>query len=227
MEHGLQSTFADRFSKILEDIRFSAEAVGRDPSDVTLVGACKRQTDEIISESLAAGLRVYGENRVQEAQSRWETFSGQRKAVELHLIGPVQTNKAEDAVRLFDIIESLDRPKLAKALAVAADKVGNMPQCWIQVNTGEEPQKAGVLPMALDEFLTEATSVYEIPLSGLMCIPPKDQPAGPHFAFLRKMADEHGLKNVSMGMSGDFQTAIMFGATHVRIGSALFGERDT
>ena len=176
---------------------------------------------------LAAGQKTFGENRVQEAQKRWgETFARHRGEVELRLIGPLQTNKVENAVRLFDVIETLDREKLAKALVKAAKKVGQMPRLVVQVNTGQEDQKAGIAPQDVKAFLELLKTEYDIIPEGLMCIPPVDEAASPHFWLLKKLAEEHGLKTVSMGMSGDFETAIEMGATHVRVGSALFGARD-
>lgn len=189
-----------------------------------LVAVSKSQTDEAIAELLATGQRVFGENRVQEAKAHWE---GKRSAfpdLELHLIGPLQTNKAEDAVRLFDVIQTLDRPKLADALAAAIAKVGRAPRLMIQVNTGEEPQKAGVAPAYLEALIAHARSRGLTP-EGLMCIPPAGEPAGPHFALLAKLARAHGLPHLSMGMSGDYTLAARYGATHVRVGTALFGAR--
>lgn len=175
--------------------------------------------------ALAAGQRVFGENRVQEAATRW---AGRRLAIpdlRLHLVGPLQTNKAADATGLFDVIETLDRPKLARALAAASGKAGRSPACLVQVNTGLEPQKAGVAPDGVASLLGEARELG-LRVEGLMCIPPLGEPAGPHFALLAKLAAANGLKTLSMGMSEDFETAIAFGATHVRIGTALFGARD-
>ena len=175
---------------------------------------------------LDARQTVFGENRVQEAQTRWgKTFVDWRDKIELRLIGPLQTNKAVDACQLFDVIETLDREKLAKALVGAAEKVGKLPRLYVQVNTGEEDQKAGVSPNELDPFINTLRSVYGIEPEGLMCIPPAQFAAGPHFALLKKLAERNGLAKLSMGMSGDFETAIELGATHVRIGSALFGAR--
>ena len=192
-----------------------------------LVAVSKVQPDERIQAMLEAGQKVFGENRVQEAQSRWgETFADKRKDIELRLIGPLQTNKAEDAVKLFDVIETLDREKLAKALVKAAEKTGRMPRLLVQVNTGEEAQKAGIAPEELSEFLALLKNNYDITPEGLMCIPPMGEAASPHFWLLKRLADEHGLNIISMGMSSDFETAIEMGATHVRVGSALFGERD-
>ena len=191
-----------------------------------LVAVSKMQPDKRIEQMLSAGHSVFGENRVQEAQKRWgKTFAAHRDDIELRLIGPLQTNKAEEAVKLFDVIETLDREKLAKALVKAAEKVGHMPRLLVQVNTGGEPQKAGVAPTDVSDFLTLLKSDYDIIPEGFMCIPPLGEAASPHFWLLEKLAKEHGLKTISMGMSGDFETAIEMGATHVRVGSALFGKR--
>jgi len=204
----------------------AAKRAGRSDEPV-LVAVSKVQSDERIEQMLAAGQRVFGENRVQEGQKRWgETFSAHRENIELRLIGPLQTNKAEDAVRLFDVIETLDREKLAKALVKAADKTGRMPRLLVQVNTGEESQKAGIAPHDVSAFLKLLKNDYGLTPEGLMCIPPMGEAASPHFWLLKKLANEHGLKTISMGMSGDYETAIEMGATHVRVGSALFGERD-
>lgn len=195
--------------------------------ELVLVAVSKVQPDARIKEMLAARQRVFGENRVQEAQKRWgETFAAHRDDIELRLIGPLQTNKAEEAVKLFDVIETLDREKLAKALVKAAEKVGRMPRLLVQVNTGEELQKAGIAPQDVGDFLSLLKDTYNITPEGLMCIPPMGEAASPHFWLLEKLTKEHGLKTISMGMSGDFETAIEIGATHIRVGSALFGERD-
>lgn len=188
-----------------------------------LTAVSKTQPLEAIDAALAAGLRVFGENRVQEAQGRWGERD--RSGLELRLIGPLQTNKAADAVALFDVIETLDREKLARALADAAQKAGKAPRVLVQVNTGAEDQKAGVLPKDADALIAAARSLG-LKIEGLMCIPPADEAAGPHFALLARIAARNGLKALSMGMSGDFETAIRFGATHVRVGTALFGERN-
>jgi len=194
---------------------------------VTLVAASKRQPEARIEEALAAGQRVFGENRVQEAQARWGERKGQVEGLELRLIGPLQTNKAEEAVALFDVIETLDREKLLKALVKAVEKTGaTPPDLFIQVNTGNEPQKGGVSVEGLPELLEASREQWPGPVRGLMCIPPADEPAGPHFALLKKLADQHGLAQVSMGMSGDYALAARLGATHVRVGTALFGARD-
>lgn len=207
-------------------MKAAAKLAGREDSPV-LVAVSKVQPDERVRQMLEAGQTVFGENRVQEAQKRWgESFAAHRDEIELRLIGPLQTNKAEDAVRLFDVIETLDREKLAKALVKAVEKAGRMPRLLVQVNTGEEEQKAGIAPSDLSDFLNLLNTKYNIVPEGLMCIPPINEAASPHFWLLKKLADENGLKTISMGMSGDFETAIELGATHVRVGSALFGERD-
>ncbi|MEQ8966368.1 MAG: YggS family pyridoxal phosphate-dependent enzyme [Azospirillaceae bacterium] len=205
----------------------AARAAGRDPSAVTLVAVSKVQPAERVAAALAAGQRVFGENRVQEAQGRWPAFRARYPDIRLHLIGPLQTNKAEDAVALFDEIESLDRPKLARALARAGEKAGRMPEILIQVNTGEEPQKAGVTPDGLADLLALARDALGLPVRGLMCIPPVDENPALHFALLAELAADHGLERLSMGMSGDYETAVRHGASQVRVGTAIFGERDT
>lgn len=189
-----------------------------------LVAVSKSQPEEAIEEMLATGQRVFGENRVQEAKTHWEGRRSIFPDLELHLIGPLQTNKAEEAVRLFDMIQTLDRPKLADALAAAMAKAGRRPRLLIQVNTGEEPQKAGVTPDGLASLVAYARSKGLEP-EGLMCIPPAEEPAGPHFALLAKLAKAQGLSVLSMGMSGDYALAARYGATHVRVGTALFGGR--
>lgn len=203
----------------------ASRLAGRDPASVILTAVTKTQPLEALSAALAAGQRVFGENRVQEAQAHWLDLRDSMPDLELRLIGPLQTNKAADAVALFDVIETLDRPKLADALAAAAEKAGRTVRALVQVNTGAEPQKAGVLPEEADALIHYARDRGLI-VEGLMCIPPADEAAGPHFALLRKIARRNDLGTLSMGMSGDYETAIRFGATHVRVGSALFGERN-
>lgn len=210
---------AKRRSEILAQLSHAAM-----PPPV-LVAASKTQSDEKIDAMLAAGQRVFGENRVQEAQAHWAERRAKFPDLQLRLIGPLQTNKAEDAVALFDVIETLDREKLARALGKALGKVGRTPGIFIQVNTGEEPQKAGVVPDGLADLLRFAVEDCGLDVQGLMCIPPSDEPAGPHFALLARLARRHGLAGLSMGMSSDYVLAAQFGATHVRIGSALFGAR--
>lgn len=206
-------------------IAAACRLAGRDPAEVILTAVSKTQSPEAIDAALATGLRVFGENRVQEAQARWTERRPGLPDLELRLIGPLQTNKAADAVALFDVIETLDREKLARALAEAAAKRGAAPRVLIQVNTGAEPQKAGVLPEEADVLIRLARESYGLTVDGLMCIPPAGAAAGPHFALLREIAARNRLPVLSMGMSGDYETAIRFGATHVRVGTALFGER--
>lgn len=201
-----------------------ARQIVRDVDDVNLVAVSKKQPIERIHEMLDCGQRLYGENRVQEASERWGDLRSSYPDLTLHLIGPLQTNKVKDAVALFDVIETLDRPKLAKALASEMEKQQRFLPCFIQVNTGEEEQKAGIMPADLSDFLAECLAL-KLNIVGLMCIPPIDEAAGLHFAFLKKLADAHSLKELSMGMSSDFETAIPLGATYIRVGTALFGER--
>ncbi|MDO8410853.1 MAG: YggS family pyridoxal phosphate-dependent enzyme [Phenylobacterium sp.] len=207
---------------VLARIARAARAAGREPADVTLVAVSKQQPWEPVAQVLAAGQTIFGENRVQEVQGRW---TDHRDGVELRLIGPLQTNKAKDAVAFFDVIETLDRERLAKALADEIQAQGKALRLYVQVNTGEEPQKAGALPDAADAFIALCRATYGLEIEGLMCIPPADEPPGPHFALLAKIAARNGLSRLSMGMSGDFETAVRFGATSVRVGSALFGAR--
>ncbi|WP_439476435.1 YggS family pyridoxal phosphate-dependent enzyme [Brevundimonas sp.] len=218
------SAMAARLETIQRRIAAACRASGRASAGVTLTAVSKTQPPEAIEAALAAGQRVFGENRVQEAQGRWNSRRDGIVGLELRLIGPLQSNKAADAVALFDVIETLDRPKLADALVAAGVRVGKPVRVLIQVNTGAEPQKAGVLPGDAGELVDYARAAGLI-VEGLMCIPPAEEAPGPHFALLRKIARRHGLETLSMGMSGDFETAIRFGATHVRVGSSLFGER--
>ncbi len=210
---------------ILTRIAEAARASGREPRSVQLVAVSKQQPADRVEAMLAAGQRVFGENRVQEAQSRWAERRAAIDGLQLRLIGPLQTNKAVDAVALFDAIDSLDREKLARAMADAVQKVGRSPEILIQVNTGEEAQKAGVSPGDADAFIDTARKTLGLRVRGLMCIPPLGEPAAPHFALLAKIAARNGLGELSMGMSEDFEIAIRFGATQVRVGSALFGAR--
>jgi pyridoxal phosphate enzyme (YggS family) len=200
-----------------------AEA-GRAPGSVKLIAVSKVQPNARVEAVLETGHRVYGENRVQEAAGKWPEFRTRFDDIELHLIGPLQTNKARQALELFNAIHTLDRPKLAQTLARLAQEVGQCPPLFVQVNTGEEDQKAGVLPGQVDAFVGECRAL-DLPLAGLMCIPPVDEEPSLHFALLAKMAERNGLVGLSMGMSGDFERAIALGATHVRVGSAIFGER--
>jgi pyridoxal phosphate enzyme (YggS family) len=204
-----------------------ARGANRAPADVTLVAVSKQQPWDAIAPVLEAGQRVFGENRVQEAQGRWSALRAGPLVsdLELRLIGPLQTNKAADAVSLFDVIETLDRDKLARALADVVQTLGRTPRLYVQVNTGEEPQKAGIIPSEADSFIARLRREFDFEPEGLMCIPPVGEAAGPHFALLAKIAARNGLARLSMGMSGDFETAIRFGATSVRVGSAVFGAR--
>ncbi len=201
----------------------AAKSVGREAGDVTLVAVSKQQPDARILPILAAGQGVFGENRVQEAMERWGRLG--RDGLELRLIGPLQTNKAEEAVALFDVIETLDRERLAEALAKVMQKTGRTPRLYVQVNTGEEEQKAGVAPREADGFIATVRDRYGLTIEGLMCIPPADEPPAAHFALLGDIAARNGIARLSMGMSADFETAVRCGATSVRVGSALFGDR--
>jgi pyridoxal phosphate enzyme (YggS family) len=213
---------AEAYARILGRIAAAARACGRDPASVSLTAVSKQQDWSAVAPVLAAGQRVFGENRVQEAQDRWATRRGE---VELRLIGPLQSNKAADAVAFFDVVETVDRQKIARALADEVQKQGQSLRTFVQVNTGEEPQKAGVAPRDADAFIAACRKDYGLAVEGLMCIPPVAEPAGPHFALLARIAARNGLSRLSMGMSDDFETAIRFGATDVRLGSALFGAR--
>ncbi len=216
---------ADRLAEVSGRIAEAARAAGRSPSDVTLVAVSKTHGADRVRELLEVGHRVFGENRVQEAEGKFPELKAAWPDLELHLIGPLQTNKARDAVALFDVIQSVDRDRLAAALAKEMEKLGRRPDCYIQVNTGEEPQKAGILPKDLDTFVALCRDQYKLPVVGLMCIPPVDEEPALHFALLAKMAARNGLVRLSMGMSADYETAVRLGATHVRVGSALFGSR--
>ncbi|MBN9582051.1 MAG: YggS family pyridoxal phosphate-dependent enzyme [Afipia sp.] len=197
----------------------------RDRAAVTLIAVSKTFAAEDIAPVIAAGQRVFGENRVQEAKAKWPPLMQAHPGLALHLIGPLQSNKAKEAVALFDAIHSVDRPSICEALAKEIDRQGRSPQLFVQLNTGEEPQKAGVAPADADAFLKSCRDVYGLTIAGLMCIPPADEAPAPHFALTAKIAARNGLKLLSMGMSADFAVAIQFGATHVRVGSAIFGTR--
>ena len=213
----------------LRDVRAlivrAARDFGRDPADVRLLCVTKTVPPERIRPVIAAGERIFGENRVQEAHAKWPALKAEHPDLELHLIGPLQTNKAREAVALFDAIETLDRPSLAKVLAAEIQRAGRAPKLFVQVNTGAEPQKAGVLPQEADAFIAQCRNEYGLAPVGLMCLPPIDEQVSPHFALLAKMAARNGLAQLSMGMSADYALAIQLGATYVRIGSAIFGER--
>ncbi|ALK10974.1 YggS family pyridoxal phosphate-dependent enzyme [Blastochloris viridis] len=220
------SAFAANLAFVRAEIAKAARAAGRDPAAVTLVAVSKTFEAEDILPVIEAGQRVFGENRVQEAKGKWPALKAAFPDVELHLIGPLQTNKVKDALGLFDVIHSLDRPSLAAELARGFAKLeGRPPRLFIQVNTGAEPQKAGVLPQEADAFIAQCRSEFGLSVEGLMCIPPADEAPAPHFALLAKIAARNGLAERSMGMSADFASAIAFGATFVRVGSAIFGHR--
>jgi pyridoxal phosphate enzyme (YggS family) len=211
---------------VRREIERACRDAGRDPSAVTLVAVSKTFEPDAISPVIAAGQRVFGENRVQEAKAKWPALIAQHRGIELHMIGPLQSNKAKEAVALFDAIHSIDRPSLCEALAKEIEKQGRRPRLFVEINTGAEPQKAGVLPQDADAFLKQCRERYGLTIDGLMCIPPADEAPAPHFALTAKIAGRNGLKLLSMGMSADFPVAIAMGATHVRIGSAIFGVRD-
>jgi pyridoxal phosphate enzyme (YggS family) len=204
-----------------------AGAAGRTPDSVTLVAVSKTHPAARVREALLAGHRVFGENRVQEAEAKYPELRAIFPDLQLHLIGPLQTNKVKDAIALFDVIESVDRPRLAQVLANEMERSGRRLPCLIEVNTGEEPQKAGIFPAEADDFVIECRDRLGLPIIGLMCVPPLEDEPSPHFALLRQIARRTGLGVLSMGMSADYETAIRFGATHVRVGTAIFGARGT
>jgi pyridoxal phosphate enzyme (YggS family) len=216
---------AAALAAVRADLAGAARAVGRDPAEVTLIAVSKTHSAAAVAEALAAGQRHFGENRVQEAQGKFPALKAAHPDAVLHLIGPLQTNKARDAVALFDAIHTVDRPRLAETLAAEMARQNRRPACFIQVNTGREPQKAGVDPAELGALLALCHERLRLPIVGLMCIPPAADEPSPHFAFLRELARRHGLDRLSMGMSGDAAIAVRLGATHVRIGSAIFGAR--
>ncbi|ACI99928.1 YggS family pyridoxal phosphate-dependent enzyme [Rhodospirillum centenum] len=205
----------------------AADAVGRDPRGVTLVAVSKVQPVEKLRAALAAGQRVFGENRVQEAKAKWPALKAEYPDVELHLIGPLQTNKVKEAVALFDVIQTVDRPKLAQALAAECRRQNRWPRFYVEVNTGEEPQKAGIAPAEVGAFLAACKAEYGVQVAGLMAIPPAEDEPSPHFALLADLARRHFVPGLSMGMSHDFDVAVRLGATVVRVGTAIFGERAT
>lgn len=220
-----ENSAVEGLEQVRASIRRAASDYGRDPSSITLVAVSKTFPAEAVEPVLAAGQRVFGENYVQEAKAKWPRLRERHEGVELHMIGPLQSNKAREAVELFDVIHTLDRPSLAQALAKEIARQGKRPRLLVQVNTGEEPQKGGVIPGEVDAFLEACRSQYGLEIEGLMCIPPAEDPPSPHFALLNTIAGRHGLKWLSMGMSADFDAAIQLGATHVRVGSAIFGNR--
>jgi pyridoxal phosphate enzyme (YggS family) len=210
---------------VRQEIAAACREAGRDPSGVTLVAVSKTFGADAIAPVITAGQRVFGENRVQEAKAKWPVLIAGQPGLELHLIGPLQSNKAREAVALFDAVHSVDRASLADALSKEIKKQNRHPVLFVEINTGAETQKAGVVPQDADAFLAACRDTYGLEISGLMCIPPHNEAPGPHFALTAKIARRNGLKLLSMGMSADFQTAIAFGATHVRVGSAIFGSR--
>ncbi len=216
---------SERLALVRQEIALAAEGSGRAPGSVNLVAVTKTVPAPVIEEAIAAGQRCFGENRVQEAHAKWPALKERHAGIELHLIGPLQSNKVREAVALFDVIETLDRPKLARALAEEMMRSGKRPRLFVQVNTGEEPQKAGVVPAEAETFMALCRDTFGLAIDGLMCIPPLDEEPAMHFALLAKIAEKVGVKELSMGMSGDFARAISFGATYVRIGTAIFGPR--
>jgi pyridoxal phosphate enzyme (YggS family) len=214
-----------RLRLVQEEIALAAHAADRNPVSVKLVAVTKTVPPEVIEQAIDAGHRVFGENRVQEAHAKWPTLKERHPDIELHLVGPLQSNKVRDAVALFNVIETVDRPKLARALAEEMARSGKRPRLFVQVNTGEEPQKAGVAPEETEEFVAFCGKDLDLAIDGLMCIPPVDEEPAMHFALLAKIASRLGIEELSMGMSSDFARAIQFGATYVRIGTAIFGAR--
>jgi pyridoxal phosphate enzyme (YggS family) len=219
------TTATERLADVRRKIAQACADAGRDPTSVTLVAVSKTFAANAIAPVIAAGQRVFGENRVQEAMAKWPDLQAPHADLALHLIGPLQSNKAKEAVALFDAIHSVDRPSLAAALGKEIQKQDRRPLLFVEINTGAEPQKAGVLPEAADAFLRDCRETYGLTVSGLMCIPPAAEPPAPHFALTAKIAARNGLELLSMGMSADYEIAIRFGATHVRVGSAIFGAR--
>ena len=224
-DDGYYETAPQRLKRVRDEIVAAAKAAKRSPADVELVAVSKTFDIDAVRPVLAAGQRVFGENRVQEAEHKWPVLKTEFPEIELHLIGPLQSNKTKDAVALFDAIHTIDREKIARAIAEEISRQRRTLKLFIQVNTGEEPQKAGVMPREARTFVNFCKVELKLPIVGLMCIPPVDEEPAVHFAFLAKLAKEAGLNGLSMGMSGDFEAAIAFGATHIRVGSAIFGER--
>jgi pyridoxal phosphate enzyme (YggS family) len=225
MNAHMEPDVAARLADVVAEIAAAAREAGRDPQEITLVAVGKGHDAARIRPALESGHRVFGENRVQEAADKWPELCAGFPGTALHLIGPLQTNKVRQAVAMFDVIETVDRPKLARELAKEMAKTGRRPDCFIQVNTGAEVQKAGVLPGEADSLIETCRTDFELPVKGLMCIPPVDEEPSLHFALLREIAGRNGLAGLSMGMSADYPIAVAFGATHVRIGTAIFGER--
>lgn len=222
---GMQDS-VERLDSVRQTIAAAEREAGRSPGSVTLVAVSKTFDAPDIRPALDAGQRVFGENRVQEAQGKWPALKSEYPGVELHLIGPLQSNKAGEAVALFDVIQTVDREKIAAAILAEMKKQGRTPRLYVQVNTGLEEQKAGIDPRETVAFVKRCRDVHCLSIEGLMCIPPADENPGPHFALLKKLAAKCGVDKLSMGMSGDYELAVKFGATHVRVGSAIFGYRD-
>jgi hypothetical protein len=221
----MEGVIAANLAAVRERIAAAVRAADRAPESVTLVAVSKTHPAASVRQALMAGHRVFGENRVQEAQAKYPELREEIPNLALHLIGPLQTNKVRDAVAGFDVIESVDRLRLAQALGREMEHTGRRPPCLIEVNTGEEPQKAGIIPADADGFILECRERLDLPIIGLMCVPPLDEEPAPHFALLREIARRNDLRVLSMGMSADFEKAIRFGATHVRVGTAIFGAR--
>jgi pyridoxal phosphate enzyme (YggS family) len=224
-EHHSATEIPARLRLVNEEIALAAEGADRDPDETKLIAVSKTVPAVVIEEAIESGQHRFGENRVQEALGKWPALKELHADIELHLIGPLQSNKVREAVALFDVIETLDRPKLARALAEEMDRQGTRPRLFVQVNTGEEPQKAGIAPEETASFIAVCRDTFNLNIDGLMCIPPFDEEPAMHFALLAKLADELGIEELSMGMSGDFAKAVAFGATYVRVGTAIFGKR--
>jgi pyridoxal phosphate enzyme (YggS family) len=220
------TTLSAGLSAVRGEIERACREASRDPSTVTLVAVSKTFGADAIEPVLALGQKVFGENRVQEAQKKWPPLLAAHSGLELHMIGPLQSNKVKEAVALFDAVHSVDRPSLCEALAKEIAKQGRRPRLLVEINTGAEPQKAGVLPQDADDFLARCRDAYGLVIDGLMCIPPAEEAPAPHFALTAKIARRNGLKLLSMGMSADYSVAIAMGATHVRVGTAIFGARE-
>jgi len=223
MDDGLDSP--SRLAAVRAEIAAACRSASREPGSVTLIAVSKMFGADAIEPVIAAGQRVFGENRVQEAKAKWPPLMARHPGIELHLIGPLQSNKAREAVALFDAIHSVDRASLCEALAKEIARQGRTPLLFVEINTGGEAQKAGILPESADAFLHTCRDTYALPIAGLMCLPPVEESPAPHFALLAKIAKRNGLKSLSMGMSADFALAIEFGATHIRVGTAIFGTR--
>ena len=214
-----------RIAKISQQIASIAVKAGRDPEAINLMAVSKYRPAQAVREALSCGHRLFGENRVQEAAQKYPELKATHPELTIHLIGPLQTNKVREAVNLFDVIETLDRPKLAQALAKERDRVGRCPEVFVQINTGQEPQKSGIDPLVADEFIQKVREEFQLPLTGLMCIPPANEEPAMHFALLAECARRHGITKLSMGMSADFDKAICLGATEIRLGTSIFGPR--